>query len=247
MVATLQRDPQVTHCRNCPLNCNNTCTAPRSGYPIHPNMPAGADCHRDIEVLGQQDEQGKAQAELNTHIDAQANAIAPEPPRFTDNLTPTEKRKAAAFLSERGRDVDPGDVLEFRLCPQYVKWGQGSFWIVVRNAAAPPSPDIIPVKIVELEAFRVSVQEPVAELPARMSVTDMGKMAYLQKLQATLPPHKQNRVAAIFTIDDKPRMRAVTICYQANYLLADGRKAVMFYEHGKEPTDAIRTMANVPV
>ena len=297
MVATLQRDPQVTHCRNCPLNCSGICTAPRSGYPIHPDMPAGRDCHRDIEALGQRDaeyknakaqaksnfeaywagsistsvqrdvaagraidERAMAQEELVQHIDEQAEAIAPE------YLSDADKIKIAQHLQTVGGiygnlyRVDPANI-ESKLNPTPGKYGKGyvdltfgqhlssyklrsgkySDWFAGGSC-------VMPIKISTLLAILDRPTEKTAEkAPVRMPVTDMGKMAYLQKLQATLPPHKQNRVAAIFTIDDKPRMRAVTICYQANYLLADGRKAVMFYEHGKEPTDVIRTMANVPV
>ena len=265
MVATTLQKTQtsttVTHCRNCPLNHSSICTAPRSGYPIHPDMPAGKDCHRDIEVLGQrEDEQGKAQAELNTHIEAQADAIAPE------HLSDADKIKIAQYLQSAGGiydtlyKVDPANI-QSKLSPTTAKYGEGhvdltfgqhlssyklrsgdySDWFAGGSC-------VMPIKISTLLAILDRPTEKTAEeAPVRMPVTDMGKMAYLQKLQATLPPHKQNRVAAIFTIDDKPRMRAVTICYQANYLLADGRKAVMFYEHGKEPTDVIRTMANVPV
>ena len=231
MVATTLTKPQtpVTHCGNCPLNHNNTCTA--THYPVHPNMPITAACHRDI---ARADEQSKAQ------IEAQA-----EPIRFTDDLTLIERRKAAAFLETQGRNVDPTDVLELRLCPQNVKWGKGQFWFVIRNVHAPLAPDLFPAEIVDFEGFKAPVQEPVTKLP--IPKPQRIDTAYLQKLQATLPPHLQHRVAAIFTIDSTPRMRAVTICYRADYILADGRKGVMFYEHGKEPTDVIRTMANVPV
>ena len=264
LTATLQK-PQtpVTHCSNCPLNHNGICTAPRSGYPIQPDMPAGKDCHRDIEALGQRDteyKEAKAQAKSNYaaywtgSISASvqrdvaagrvAEAIAPEPPRFTDDLTLVERRKAAAFLAQKGRNVDPADVLELRLCPQNVRWGKGQFWFVIRNAHAPLSPDLFPAEISEFEAFKAPVQEPVTKLPVQVPA---NKIAYLKSLNADPGHFGQNRVAAIFTMESTPRMRAVTICYRADYTLVDGRKGVMFYEHGKAPIEAIKALAGIPV
>ena len=229
LTATLQK-PQtpVTHCGNCPLNHNNTCTA--THYPVQPNMPITAACHHDIARV---DEQSKAQ------IEAQA-----EPIRFTDDLTLVEKRKAAAFLAAQGRNVDPADVLELRLCPQNVKWGKGQFWFVIRNVHAPLSPDLFPAEISEFESFKAPVQEPVTKLPVQVPA---NKIAYLKSLNADPGHFGQNRVAAIFTMESTPRMRAVTICYRADYTLVDGRKGVMFYEHGKAPIEAIKALAGIPV
>ena len=76
MVATLQRDPQVTHCQNCPNARHiegNRYSCALDGKVTRGHWPATQDCYWAVE-----DEQAKAQSELEQHIEVQAETIAPE-------------------------------------------------------------------------------------------------------------------------------------------------------------------------
>ena len=76
LTATAPAKQQVTHCQNCPfarqIEGNRYCCG-LDGKVTRGHWPATQDCYWALE-----DEQRKAQAELDRHVRQQANEIAPE-------------------------------------------------------------------------------------------------------------------------------------------------------------------------
>jgi len=122
MVATLQQDPQVTHCSNCPFahhiegdrySCGHFNEVTRGHW------EATHECKWAVE-----DEQSKAQEELGQSIEAQANTIAPEHLSDADKIKIAQHLQTVGGIYDNLYRVDPANI-ESKLNPTPGKYGEG--------------------------------------------------------------------------------------------------------------------------